>query len=61
MALEGVITPDLPVIWWVFWLVVAVGLFLGIVWWLTRAGLREDRARWEDHDAGGPGATSGAS
>lgn len=48
-----VATPDLPVAWWVFWLVVmAVGVFAALVWWLTRAALREDRAPRPDH---GPG------
>lgn len=60
MIVETVTTPDLPVLWWVFWLVVAVGIFLGLVWWLTRAALREDRARSDDQNAGRPGATPGA-
>lgn len=51
LIVETVTTPDLPVLWWVFWLVVGVGIFLGLVWWLTRAALGEDRARSADRDA----------
>jgi len=36
-------TPDLPVAWWAFWLVVmAVAVFAALAWWLTREALRED-------------------
>lgn len=46
-----VTTPDLPVIWWAFWLIVmAVGIFGLLAWWLTRAALREDSAPREDHE-----------
>lgn len=45
MTVVSVTTPDLPVIWWVFWLVVmAVGVFIALAWWLTRAALHEDAA-----------------
>ncbi len=51
MTLETVATPDLPVVWWVFWLVVvAVGVFIAFAWWLTRAALREDAAPPSNHD-----------
>lgn len=51
MTLETVATPDLPVVWWVFWLVVvAVGVFIAFAWWLTRAALREDTAPASNHD-----------
>lgn len=56
MIVETVTTPDLPVLWWAFWLLVAVGIFLGLVWWVTQAALREDRARaagrYADRDTG---------
>lgn len=39
-------TYDLPVAWWVFWMVVMGALaFGGLSWWLLRAALREDRVR----------------
>lgn len=66
MALEPV-AADLPVIWWVFWLVVmAVGIFGAFAWWLTRAALREDKAPRADrehdrpHGAPGEGDADGA-
>lgn len=53
MNLEMLPTPDLPVAWWVFWLVVmAVGVFGALVWWLTRAALREDVGPRPNHDPG---------
>jgi hypothetical protein len=55
VTIETVATPDLPVIWWVFWLVVmAVGVFAALAWWLTRAALREDSEPPADHDEGRP-------
>lgn len=46
-------TPDLPVAWWVFWLVVmTVGVFAALVWWLIRAAVREDRAPRSDDEHG---------
>jgi len=51
MTLVPVTTPDLPVTWWAFWLIVmAVGIFGLLVWWLTRAALREDRTPREDRE-----------
>lgn len=51
MDLAPITTPDLPVIWWVFWLIVmAVGIFGAFVWWLSREALREDSAPRDDHD-----------
>lgn len=45
MTVVSVTTPDLPVIWWVFWLVVMAGVvFAALAWWLTRAALHEDAA-----------------
>lgn len=39
------VTPDLPVIWWVFWLLVmGIVVFGALVWWLTREALRDDEA-----------------
>lgn len=36
---------DLPVIWWVFWLVVlGIGVFGAFAWWITREALEEDRS-----------------
>jgi hypothetical protein len=50
-----VATPDLPVVWWVFWLVVmAIGVFVALIWWLTQAALREDAASRSSHDAPQP-------
>lgn len=51
---------DLPVAWWVFWLVVmVVGVFVALTWWLTRVALREDRTPRSDHGDEGPhGASS---
>lgn len=48
--IETANTPDLPVIWWVFWLVVMAVVFGALAWWLTRAALREDAAPPADHD-----------
>lgn len=51
MDLAPITTPDLPVIWWAFWLIVmAVGIFGALAWWLTRAALREDSAPREHHE-----------
>jgi hypothetical protein len=51
VTIESIASPDLPVIWWVFWLVVmAVGVFASLVWWLTRAALGEDAAPAADDD-----------
>lgn len=51
-------TPDLPVIWWVFWLAaMAVAVFSALVWWLTRAALREDAAPLADGDEEEPEGT----
>ncbi len=50
MTLETVATQDLPVVWWVFWLVVvAVGVFIAFASWLTRAALREDAPPPSNH------------
>jgi len=55
--METVATPDLPVIWWVFWLVVmAVVVFVALAWWLTRAALREDAEPRSVHGDGHPDA-----
>ena len=49
-----VAAPDLPVLWWVFWLVVmAVGVFGAFAWWLTREALREDLGPREPHEHDG--------
>lgn len=51
MTLVPSAAADLPVIWWVFWLVVmAVGIFGAFAWWLTSAALREDHAPRADHE-----------
>lgn len=51
MTVETMASADLPVIWWVFWLVVmAVAVFGAFAWWLTRAALREDHAPPADHE-----------
>jgi len=43
MTVVSTPTPDLPVLWWVFWLVaMAVVVFAALAWWLTREALRED-------------------
>lgn len=34
---------DLPVAWWLFWLVAAAAVFVGLITVLTRAALRADR------------------
>lgn len=65
MPAVPVAAADLPVIWWVFWLVVmAVGVFGTFAWWLTRAALREDEAPPADHAHDGtdgmPGDASGS-
>lgn len=45
MTVVEIVTPDLPVAWWVFWLVVmVVVVFVALAWWLTRAALAEDAA-----------------
>lgn len=52
---------DLPVAWWVFWLVVmVVGVFVAFAWWLTRAALREDGMPRADHGDEGPHGASDA-
>lgn len=56
MAVETVATPDLPVLWWGFWLVVmAIGVFAALVWWLTREALREDATPPSTSDHARPG------
>lgn len=51
---------DLPVAWWVFWLVVmVVGVFVAFAWWITRVALREDRTPRSDHGDEGPHGASG--
>lgn len=58
--METIATPDLPVIWWVFWLaVMAVVVFVALAWWLTRAALREDSEPRSDHGDGHEGAQPG--
>jgi hypothetical protein len=58
MTVETMAPADLPVIWWVFWLVVmAVGVFGAFAWWLVRAALREDNALPADHEHEGPDGT----
>ncbi|MFP5343969.1 MAG: hypothetical protein ACLGIJ_13780 [Candidatus Limnocylindria bacterium] len=55
MDIAPVTAADLPVIWWVFWLVVmALGVFGAFTWWLTRAALREDRTPPADHGEAKP-------
>lgn len=49
MAIEIPSTPDLPVVWWLFWLVAMAIVFALLAWWLTRAALREDAAPPADH------------
>ncbi|MBA3877698.1 MAG: hypothetical protein C0498_12380 [Anaerolinea sp.] len=54
MTVVPIAGADLPVIWWVFWLVVmAVGVFGAFAWWLVRAALREDSAPPADHEHDG--------
>lgn len=58
MTVQIVATPDLPVVWWVFWLVVmAVAIFAALAWWLSRAALREDDAIASDERDGHPEGT----
>lgn len=51
---------DLPVLWWVSWLVVmGIGVFGGFIWWLTTEALEMDRASRELHDRERSEATVG--
>lgn len=61
MTVVPIAAADLPVIWWVFWLVVmAVGVFGAFAWWLTAAALREDEAPPADHGHERTDDTAGA-
>lgn len=41
--------PDLPIAWWVFWMVLSFVVYWALIWLFHRLAVRTEQETWNEH------------